>query len=234
MRLRHQVLKEFASSGAREPLPEIGIRTAIGDVPRPAPVPGMPILGPGALLYVQAVKPRGVRYALSMPLQPKPAAGPGAAPAGKGAGAPGDSEGKRKGGELQDLERADERLREFQPRGAFLRADLDPESWLTAGVPAKLPVLVDTDAAFIARPPVQVAGRFASADSLHLSGLLWPEGAERLARTAYLTRESRGKGQVILFAADPTFRRALRATERLFLNAVLLGPGLGTERSAPW
>ena len=40
--------------------------------------------------------------------------------------------------------------------------------------------------------------------------------------------------QVILFAADPTFRRSLRALERLLLNAVVLGPGLGTARTAPW
>lgn len=236
VRLRHQALKEFASPSAREMLPEIGIRTAIGDEPRAAFVPGMPILGPGALRLVQAVKPRGVQYALSLPLEPKPAAGKESASRAQraGSGASGDADGGRKGSDMKELERADERLRELQPRGAFLRADLDGESWLTAGLPARLPVLVDTDVALIARPPVQVAGRFASADSLHLSGLLWPEGAERVARTAYLTRERRGKGQVILFAADPTFRRALRATERLFLNAVLLGPGLGTERSAPW
>ena len=236
VRLRHQVLKEFASPGAREPLPEIGIRTAVGDAPREAVVSAMPVLGAGALLYVQAVKPRGVQYALGLPASGKPAAGKASGGAGKvtGGAATGDAEGNHKGAELKDLERADERLRRFRPRGAFVRVDLDPENWLTAGVPGRLPVLLDTDAAFIARPPVRVAGRFAGADSLHLAGLLWPEGAERVARTAYLTQESRGKGQVILFAADPTFRRSLRATERLLLNAVLLGPGLGTERSAPW
>ena len=37
-----------------------------------------------------------------------------------------------------------------------------------------------------------------------------------------------------LAAADPTFRRSLRALERLLLNAVVLGPGLGTARTAPW
>jgi hypothetical protein len=116
----------------------------------------------------------------------------------------------------------------------FVRVDLDNESWLTAGLPNRLPVLLDTDMALIARPPVRVAGRFAGADSLHLAGLLWPEGAERVARTAFLTQESRGKGQVILFAADPAFRRSLCAEERLLLNAVLLGPGLGTEHPAPW
>lgn len=70
--------------------------------------------------------------------------------------------------------------------------------------------------------------------SLHLSGLGWPEAADRVARTAYLTREARGRGQVILFAADPTFRRSLPGLERLLLNTVVLGPRLGSSRTAPW
>ena len=42
---------------------------------------------------------------------------------------------------------------------------------------------------------------------MHLGGLLWPEAAGRLAHTAYATREGEGRGQVILFADDPGFRR---------------------------
>jgi hypothetical protein len=235
VRLRAQVLKEFASPTARAPLPEIGIREALGDAPRAAVVDAMPLLGPGALLYVQTVKPRGVQYALTLPAADKPA--PSAAPTVRKSPADTGAEGSTgggKGGDPKDLERADERLRRFHPRGAFVRVDLDNENWLTAGLPSRLPVLVDSDLALLARPPVRVAGRFAASDSLHLAGLVWPEAAERLARTAFLTQESRGKGQVILFAADPGFRRSLRAEERLLLNAVLLGPGLGTERSAPW
>jgi hypothetical protein len=62
---------------------------------------------------------------------------------------------------------------------------------------------------------------------LRLSGLLWPEAAHRLANAAYVTRESLGRGQVILFATPPTFRSAARGTERVFLNAVVYGPGFG-------
>jgi hypothetical protein len=40
---------------------------------------------------------------------------------------------------------------------------------------------------------------------LRMSGLLWPEAADRLANAAYVTRESVGAGQLILFASDPTF-----------------------------
>lgn len=66
---------------------------------------------------------------------------------------------------------------------------------------------------------------------LRMSGLLWPEAAHRLANSAHVTRESFGRGQIILFANSPTFRAATRGQERLFLNAVVYGPGLGA--SAP-
>lgn len=62
---------------------------------------------------------------------------------------------------------------------------------------------------------------------LRMSGLLWPEAADRIANTAYVTQESIGRGQVILFADNPTFRGAARGTSRLFMNAAVLGPGLG-------
>ena len=62
---------------------------------------------------------------------------------------------------------------------------------------------------------------------LRMSGLLWPEATHRLSNTAYVTRERLGRGQIILFATPPTFRSAARGTTRVFLNAVVYGPGLG-------
>lgn len=64
---------------------------------------------------------------------------------------------------------------------------------------------------------------------LRMSGLLWPEAAQRLANAAYLTREPFGRGQVILFAEPPAFRGAARGTERLLLNAMVYGPGCGAS-----
>jgi hypothetical protein len=64
---------------------------------------------------------------------------------------------------------------------------------------------------------------------LRMSGLLWPEAADRLANAAYVTRESVGTGQVILFASDPTFRAAALGTSRIFANAITLGPGMGAS-----
>lgn len=62
---------------------------------------------------------------------------------------------------------------------------------------------------------------------LRMSGLLWPEAAHRIANCAYLTRESVGRGQVILFAGDPAFRGANLGSMRLLANAMIYGPGCG-------
>ena len=48
--------------------------------------------------------------------------------------------------------------------------------------------------------------------------------------TAYVTRDSVGNGQVILFAAPPTFRGATFGTTRLLHNAMIYGPGCGTSQ----
>jgi hypothetical protein len=64
---------------------------------------------------------------------------------------------------------------------------------------------------------------------LRMSGLLWPEAADRLANAAFVTRESIGAGQLILFASDPNFRAAALGTSRIFANAVIFGPGMGAS-----
>ncbi len=136
--------------------------------------------------------------------------------------------------EEADLRRADARLRSFMPQGALLRVELDPEFWLDYGLGDDATVWFGSDDSIVAAPPVRTAARFGDIDHLHRGGLLWPEAAARLAQTAYAVREGVGRGQVILFADHPVYRRWMKESERLFVNAVLLGPGLGTRWSTPW
>jgi hypothetical protein len=57
---------------------------------------------------------------------------------------------------------------------------------------------------------------------LRLAGFVWPGNTERLLRgTAYVIEEHAGRGHVILFAEDPSFRGIWRTTVRLFFNALL-------------
>lgn len=64
---------------------------------------------------------------------------------------------------------------------------------------------------------------------VRMSGLLWPEAAQRIANSAYLTHEKAGNGQIILFSGQPNFRGAARGTNRLLLNAIVYGAGLGSR-----
>lgn len=121
---------------------------------------------------------------------------------------------------------ADRRMLAFMPRGAYLKAEMNEGHWLAFGAGGRLPVLYHCEDALLAPNGVEVAGRFAAAADIHLSGVLWPEGAGRIAGTAYLTRERLGAGQVIIFANNPMFRGYSLATQRLLVNALLAGPGL--------
>jgi hypothetical protein len=136
--------------------------------------------------------------------------------------------------DLEKLKRRDEWQRIFKSEGTFVNAVLDSEQWLAFGLGRRLPVMILGDYAFMSKHPVITPARLSESEDLRLSGLLWPEARDRWADTAYATIETKGKGQIILFGYDPTFRSCLPGAERLFLNAVLLGPGMGTTPPAPW
>ena len=85
-----------------------------------------------------------------------------------------------------------------------------------------------------AKHPVAIPARLAAEDSIRLSGLLWPEARKRWGDTAYATVERIGAGQVVLFATEPLFRGYFEGSGRLLLNAVILGPGMGTSQPIPW
>jgi hypothetical protein len=130
--------------------------------------------------------------------------------------------------ETSDAE-LDEFRAKFSPVGAIVRGELDVEHWITSGFPAEAPLFVAGPSVLLAKPPVETPVRLAPRERLRLSGLLWPEAVSRLADSAYSTVERRENGQVILFAQDPVFRGFWRGTRRLLINAVLLGPGCGTN-----
>ncbi|MBN2314005.1 MAG: hypothetical protein JXM79_08750 [Sedimentisphaerales bacterium] len=144
---------------------------------------------------------------------------------------PGESKAKP---DIEKLKRTDEWQRIFSPEGSFVTGIVNTEHWLAFGLGEKLPVMFWGSRAFMSKHPVRTVVRLADENQVRLSGLLWPEARQRLADSAYATVESVGRGQVILFATDPTYRMWLPGQQRLFLNAVLLGPGMGASQPLPW
>jgi hypothetical protein len=139
----------------------------------------------------------------------------------------------------------------FMPSGSFVAGRTDQKHWLTFGSPNILPVLYSDYPVLMTGSNVEAAVRIGALvpnlNSLkskqinwslippnkdikvRMSGLVWPEAAQRIANSAYVTREKIGKGQVILFSGEPNFRGSTRGTNRLWLNAVVFGSGLGTN-----
>lgn len=138
------------------------------------------------------------------------------------------------GPELKALQEREKWLARFLPSGAILSAELDTEQWLNFGLSPRIPVFIENTMPLLAREPVQVAARLAPAAQLRLSGLLWPEARELLAESVYCSRERVGRGQIILFANDPYFRAYFKDTAQMLMNALVLGPGMGTAAELRW
>ena len=139
----------------------------------------------------------------------------------------------------------------LMPSGAIVAARTDDKHWLTFGTDDILPVLYSNYPILMTAGNSEAILRIgelipnsevsqsrtinwsqipAGYDmNVRMSGLVWPEASQRIANSAYLTREKLGKGQIILFSGEPNYRGSARGTNRLWLNAVVYGSGLGTN-----
>jgi len=143
-----------------------------------------------------------------------------------------DQPDEKKGAEKPsaDYEKAiqPERERPENTPGAMLRLTLNPEHWLSAGFDGdEITALVDGNRVFA---PIKLnEGRnvavYATKDRLVAGGLAWPEAQTLLAEKPYLIEQPMGRGHIVAFAEDPNYRAFTEATELLFMNAILLGPG---------
>jgi hypothetical protein len=111
--------------------------------------------------------------------------------------------------------------------GVFLRAGVFDEHWITFGCSQTLDVFFNGDTIFT--PPAPGKGRslitFQDQDRVLVSGFCWPKTVELLAGSPYVIHQPLGEGHIIAFADDPNFRAMYPALQRLFLNAVMFGPG---------
>ena len=151
----------------------------------------------------------------------------------------------------EDLKKRDKWQSIFMPSGAIVAGRTDQKHWLTFGAIDVLPVLYGNYPILMTSDNAQAAVRIgelindpskesarainwstipAGKDiNVRMSGLVWPEASQRIANSAYLTREKVGKGQVILFSGEPNYRGSALGTNRLWLNAVIYGAGLGSN-----
>ena len=112
--------------------------------------------------------------------------------------------------------------------GAFFQTELDGENWLTSGYSTDLPVLVNSNRIYTAPEGAPTPRRntpivIADGES-KISGHAWEENLERTPNSVFAYEERVGSGRVIAFSEDINFRGYWRGANRLFLNAVILGP----------
>ena len=150
----------------------------------------------------------------------------------------------------EELEMRDKWQSTLMPSGGIVSARADNEHWLTFGTEDVVPVLYGNYPILMTGGNSEAALRIGELLpnkesetktinwsqipsgydlSVRMSGLVWPEASQRIANSAYLTREKIGKGQIILFSGEPNFRGSALGTNRLWLNAVVYGSGLGTN-----
>ena len=77
------------------------------------------------------------------------------------------------------------------------------------------------------------AATFAGADELVASGYMWDENRRQLAYKPFVVVENHGRGIVVGFTTDPTFRAYLDGLNVLFLNAVFRAPARARPAVAP-
>ena len=149
----------------------------------------------------------------------------------------------------EELIRRDNWQSKFMPSGAFVVGRVDNTHWLSFGTPDVLPILYSKQPVLMTSNRAEAVVRIGSIEpnngseikqlnwstipadhdiKVRMSGLVWPEASEKIANSAYLTREQIGNGQLIVFSGQPNFRGSTRGTSRLWLNAVVYGAGLGT------
>ena len=109
--------------------------------------------------------------------------------------------------------------------GVLVRAEVDPDHWLGAGVASTLNVLVNGPDIYT---PIRLdkgvnVVRFAAADELLASGYLWEENRLQLAYKPFVVVQPSGQGLVIGFTQDPNVRAYLDGLNVIFMNAIFRG-----------
>lgn len=135
---------------------------------------------------------------------------------------PADKESKEKAQETKKEKKFEvERL--IDTPGAVVKVKLDDRSFLSWGYDGFAVAKIESDSVFVPITDDQgiAAGVYGSEEEYRIAGHMWPEMHKLLAGKAYVWHEQQGRGQVICFAEDPTFRASYDGLDRLFFNAVL-------------
>ncbi len=128
----------------------------------------------------------------------------------------------------EDLEKAVQPETELpsSAHGFLATAKVDPEHWITVGVPEKIHAMVTGQTIFA---PIKIdrgwnAAVFAGPDQVMASGYTWDDYRKQIAYKPFMVVQRDGRGFVIGFTADPNFRAYMDGLNVLFVNALFRAP----------
>jgi len=109
--------------------------------------------------------------------------------------------------------------------GALIRVDVSSEHWLAAGVASSLNVLARNTGIYT---PIRLdsgvnVARFSAPDNVLASGYIWDENRKQLAFKPFAVVQPSGRGFVIAFTQDPTYRAYMDGLNAIFANAIFRG-----------
>jgi hypothetical protein len=110
--------------------------------------------------------------------------------------------------------------------GAIYRVRVDGEHFLGFGYPGRAFVMVNGNNVFT---PLKLdKGRnvavFAPAEEARVSGFAWERTHQALAQKAYLMHTTMGRGNIVAFTEEPTFRAFMDGLNLMLLNGIFFGP----------
>ncbi|MBI3845109.1 MAG: hypothetical protein HY292_10795 [Planctomycetes bacterium] len=126
---------------------------------------------------------------------------------------------QKKPKERMKIEEQEAEARKRQVPGTILAVDLDPAHPLAFGYDERIYVLKSGSQAFNLTKVGFNVGSFLPEK---VSGYISKENEEKIGKKAFLVEIPMGRGHVVLYADDPTFRLFWKGLTRLFLNSVLL------------
>lgn len=109
--------------------------------------------------------------------------------------------------------------------GLFAKAEIDPMSFLGYGYKHTwLPMHIEGDS-FSKAPKSGSAVQTSTDGDSVLVGWKWDNTNKDLRGISLVETAQIGRGKVVWFAQDPTFRAQFPGLDKLILNAIILGPG---------
>lgn len=128
---------------------------------------------------------------------------------------------------LPDAEKKGETPKGIDPiPGVLVTVNADRDHYLGAGIDSPLAALINRSN--IIYTPSKKGAIVASLDKQKpiAAGFAFDEAKEPLKGAPFVWDEAMGRGHVVSFADEVTFRTFLHAAHRLFLNAILLPPSM--------